>query len=206
MNPTLIAYYVALLIIQYASMPKANAVIAALIAKLMIYDLAVSVRDGYNLDTAVGAQQDILGKYAGVSRIITGVDFTRKYFGFMRAGTTAPYTFQPMMVAGATPPDTQFLRAGALNNSIYALDDTEFRQILAYRVALNYTPPADMSIDQFMLDFFGSEAYATDNMNMTITYTFSSQALYQRWATIIQSEDLLPRPAGVEILIAFEST
>ncbi|MGO8696007.1 MAG: DUF2612 domain-containing protein [Rectinemataceae bacterium] len=206
MNSTLVAYYVALLIMQYMNMPNANAFLAAIVTKLMIYDLIVSVRDGYNLNTAVGAQQDILGKYVGVNRVITGVDFTRQYFGFMRAGTTAPYTFQPLMVAGAAAPDTQFLRAGALNNSLYSLDDTEFGELLAYRVSLNYMPPTDESIDQFMLEFFGSEAYATDNMNMTMTYTFSSKSIYQRWATIMQSEDLLPRPAGVEILIAFEST
>ena len=53
------------------------------------------MRDGYNLNTAVGAQQDILGKYVGVNRVITGVDFTRQYFGFMRAGTTAPPPSSP---------------------------------------------------------------------------------------------------------------
>ena len=56
------------------------------------------------------------------------------------------------MVAGAAAPDTQFLRGGALNNSLYSLDDTEFGELLAYRVSLNYMPPTDESIDQFMLE------------------------------------------------------
>jgi hypothetical protein len=206
MDSELIAYYANLLIIQYANKPNAVAAVRALVTILMIYDLAISVRDGYNVDTAVGAQQDIVGKYTGVARIITGVDFTRKYFGFMRAGTTAPYTFQPMMRAGAVAPDTQYLRAGALNNSVYTLNDAEFGEILRYRIRRNYMPPTDKNIDQFMFDFFGTEAYMTDNMNGTITYTFSSASVYERWATILMSEDLLPRPAGMELLISFEST
>jgi hypothetical protein len=204
MNDTLIAYYQNLLILQYKSKPNANSFLQAVLKILMIYDLMISVRDGYDPNTAIGSQQDILGKYAGVSRVVTGVDFTRSYFGFMRAGTGVPYTFSGFMKAGTIPPDEQFLRAGALNNSVYSLTDPEFQSILEYRINRNYINPTLKQIDEFILKFFGSGSYFTDNEDMSISYFFPTNQA--RMVTIAQSMDLIPRPAGVEILLNFEST
>lgn len=91
MDTELILYYVNLLILQYRKLPKAQAHIAALIRQLMIYDLMIQVRDGYNLDDAVSIQLDILGKYFGISRIVTGAVFTRAYFGFVLYGELEPF-------------------------------------------------------------------------------------------------------------------
>ena len=76
-NTTLIEYYADLLIIQYKTKANASATITAIIKALMIYDIITDVKNGYSLDTAIGRQLDVLGKYTGVSRSIDGVDFTR---------------------------------------------------------------------------------------------------------------------------------
>lgn len=68
-------YYSNLLIIQYHDKPKAIATIKALVDTVIMNQLPLLVRDGFNLETAVGAQLDILGKYIGISRrvlIFTG--------------------------------------------------------------------------------------------------------------------------------------
>lgn len=70
MNSELVEYYRNLLIIQYSVLEKAPAHIRALIDVIMIFDLINEVRDGYNIDDAVGVQQDILGKYLGIDRNI----------------------------------------------------------------------------------------------------------------------------------------
>jgi hypothetical protein len=67
-NSNLIEYYKNLLILQYSGLTKASATIQAIAEKIILYDLLVSIRDGFNIDTAVGKQLDILGKYTGVSR------------------------------------------------------------------------------------------------------------------------------------------
>lgn len=70
----IINYYANLLILQYKEKPKAYATIQALVTGVIMDQLPVAVQDAFNLDTAVGVQLDVLGKYAGVSRTV--YDFT----------------------------------------------------------------------------------------------------------------------------------
>lgn len=63
-------YYADLLILQYKTQPKARATISALTDKVIADGLLMDVINGFNLDTAVGKQLDILGKYIGLSRIV----------------------------------------------------------------------------------------------------------------------------------------
>lgn len=61
-------YYVDLLIIQYRGNTKARATVDALVTEVIMDQIPTEVQNAFNLDTAVGAQLDILAKYAGVSR------------------------------------------------------------------------------------------------------------------------------------------
>ncbi|RPJ58261.1 MAG: DUF2612 domain-containing protein [Dehalococcoidia bacterium] len=63
----LIEYYVNLIILQYKR-DKPEAHVRAYVKQLMIFELIQSVKNGYNLDTAVGKQLDVLGKYVGIDR------------------------------------------------------------------------------------------------------------------------------------------
>lgn len=61
-------YYADLLILQYKTQPKARATIKALIKELYGSGSLLALVNGYGLDTAVGKQLDILGKYIGLNR------------------------------------------------------------------------------------------------------------------------------------------
>lgn len=68
-------YYADLLALQYRGLPKAQATMQALARQALCNNLAIQVRDAFNIDPAlgpiaVGAQLDIIGKYAGVSRSV----------------------------------------------------------------------------------------------------------------------------------------
>lgn len=63
-------YYADLLILQYKTQPKARATISALTDKVIADGLLLDVINGFNIDTAVGKQLDILGQYIGLSRIV----------------------------------------------------------------------------------------------------------------------------------------
>jgi hypothetical protein len=69
----LIDYYKNLLIIQYKDKDKAPQHIEALVSILVILELINEVKNGYNLDSSLGAvaegvQLDVLGKYIGLRR------------------------------------------------------------------------------------------------------------------------------------------
>lgn len=74
-NEELIEYYRNLLIIQYTSKPKAVDHVKAVVKILIILELLVSVENAYDIDTAIGVQQDILGKYLGISRNVPAAPF-----------------------------------------------------------------------------------------------------------------------------------
>lgn len=61
-------YYADLLILQYKTQPKARATIQALIKELYGSGSLLDIVNGYGIDTAVGKQLDIIGKYIGLKR------------------------------------------------------------------------------------------------------------------------------------------
>ena len=75
-------YYADLLIIQYRNKPKARATIK-LGANLYLADgLVFELNNVLDIDTAVGAQLDLIGKILGVSRDIPGFTIDKEYFSF----------------------------------------------------------------------------------------------------------------------------
>ncbi len=70
----LITYYAKLLILQYVGKPKAYDTIKALVRMVVMDQLPVDVQDAFDIDTAVGVQLNVLGKYVGADR--SGNGFT----------------------------------------------------------------------------------------------------------------------------------
>lgn len=68
-------YYRNLLILQYKGKERAEATIDLNVEEALVDFLPITVRDSFNLDTAVGAQLDVIGKYANTKR--TGQTFTK---------------------------------------------------------------------------------------------------------------------------------
>ena len=67
-------YYANLLILQFLSKPKAYATLKANALPIIMDQLPIQIQNAFNLDetlgpVAVGTQLDVIGKYAGVSRI-----------------------------------------------------------------------------------------------------------------------------------------
>lgn len=73
-NQELIDYYANLLILQYIGKPRAYATVEASVTPFIMDQLPIAVQNAFGIDTAVGVQLDILGKYIGVSR--NGYTFT----------------------------------------------------------------------------------------------------------------------------------
>ena len=82
-----LVYYQDRMILQYRDQPNARGQIAIMGKQVMSDDLATDLRYAFCLDTAVGAQLDILGKYLGVPRNI-GIVQIRSYFGLWASAST----------------------------------------------------------------------------------------------------------------------
>jgi hypothetical protein len=200
-NDSLTAYYVNLLIIQYYDKPKARAVIETLITASMIYDLAVLVRDGFNLDTAMGPQLDTLAIYEGVSRTITGTAFDRVYFGYADYEDTTPFTYASYADYSDINIDAQFRSYVEENQTIYTLNDTELRKVLYLAVIKNNGIGSVKVIDDLLAEFFSGGVLFFERYPMAIGFIF--QTGQERFVTILKAEDLLPRPSGVALSVSF---
>lgn len=200
-NAELIEYYKELLIVQYKRKTKAPAHIEALIENEMFFELIEDVRNGFDVDYCIGKQQDIIGKYLGVDRTINGIPFTVDYWGFMLYGDDPNLSlYEPFMLYGTTPPNVEVFKYGD-SEDVLTLTDTEFRVIQKFRIIQVNSYHSLKEIDDAIFDFFGTLITLTDNEDMTINYDFP--VTEQKLALILQSEDLLPRPMGVKLVISF---
>lgn len=201
MNAELILYYVNLLIIQYHIKTKAKATISALVGEEMIYDIAIAVRDGFNLETAIGKQLEILGSIIGVDRLVTGASFTRDYFGYALYTDTSPYTYYGYADYTDIDVDEQFRLYIEDNRALYDLNDTELRMMLKMQIIKNNSNGSMEAIDDLLLSFFPDQVIFSERYPMGEAFIFAESL--RRIATIAQAEDLLPRPAGVNLTVTF---
>jgi len=193
----LIAYYVNLLIIQYKGKPKAEATIAAL-ADLALDDMiALDVRDAYELGQAVGAQLDVIGKYAGVSR--TGYTF----FGQVTLNDDEFTTLIQLAIlknsAGSSLYDIQVLLNIYFPTTIFVFDYKQMRMSYFLSSDLASSNLAQMFIVQQLLpvpmgvrlssliyfpvldQFFGFRSYTAEAHNATPFNTYDDYQLAWPW-------------------------
>ena len=203
MNSELITDYVNLLILQYRNKPDASGTISAIVEALMIYDLIRAVENGYDIDTAIGVQLDVLAKYVGAERVATGVDFSRTFFGFVDYNEATPYTGVVGLLPydEVNPPDAQFLKYGTDLGSIYTLTDAELRILIKLKIAQNNSNHSTGEIDDILNEFFPGQVLFDDNFNMTIQYIFDTDV--ERIVDVAIAQNALPKPAAVGLIISF---
>jgi hypothetical protein len=201
-NASLTEYYVKTLLMQYLAKPKANDTIRALVSSLMIFDLIVDVRDGYNVETGIGRQLDILGKYIGISRDIIGFDTDLEYFGYLLYGETPPKAgIGGFLVYGQPPVATRFRRYVDNNTTVYSMTDDQYRVMLQMGIFKNHSNASLESIDVIMETIFGDRYLVDDNGDMFLRYTF--QESDKLLVSIARFVGLLPRPTGVGLTVDF---
>lgn len=195
---SLVAYYVNLLIIQYHNKTKAQATIDAVIRECVANGIAFDIRDGFNIDTAVGVQLDIIGKYVGVDRFYNSYDITGVRFGY-----SDRYSTEPTDVTGYADSadfltkEGDILSVADLVGTGYSLSDADFRTIIKLKILVNNSNYSDGQIDSDIESIFGSSLYMVDNLDMSLEYfTTPELSLIVRVAL---DKELLPKPMGVRI-------
>ena len=191
----LIQYYSALLPIQFRGLPKANATMNILVKQALADFMASQLADCYDLETAEGAQLDILAKYIGVNRN-SNVPASVLFFSYADARGGGP--FQGFNAAGAS----------SLNGYVYdsvnnldlpttAFTDVQFLFVLQMQIALNHFDGTFSYIQTFLEEFFPGQITCTDNRDMTLTYNVIAGLPISNTILV----NFLPRPMGVGINI-----
>jgi hypothetical protein len=200
-NDELRDYYISLLIMQYYDKPKARAFVSAFITELVANQIIFQVRDGFDVDTAVGKQLDTLGEYRGAKRDLAGLNLARTFFRLYIIGETPSVTTDGFMIYGDTDPKAFFHRYND-DKTIYTLNDNDLRNLIKLRILQHKSNHSVKDIDDILFSFFGMDCNMTDGLDMTMTYTFSAVGP-DDFAHISAFTNSLPKPSGVSIQVLY---
>lgn len=197
----LVEYYKNLLIIQYNNKPKAQATIEAVSSMLLSNGILFDIRDGFNIDTAVGVQLDIIGKYVGLDRFYTMVQDPIDYFAFTDYSEIDPDLKEKYGLTTYAKFE-EFQYNGTLNyNSVLTqdnkLNDDDFRRIIKLKIIQNNSNHSHKSIDHAVWSVLGDSVIPSSDGNMHMFYFLGSGE-----KSIIEAalaKGVLPRPMGVGI-------
>ena len=203
----IIQSYVDLLIIQYADKPNAKQQIEDYVSGLLDDGILFQIQDAFNIDTAVGVQLDILGKYIGINRngqqleIAEGIDFfsvladdvTQNDAAFGTVDSTQFLTFTSHILGAEA---TDFFMS-------QLLDDDHYRFILKLRIIQNNINHSEKEIDDAVTEVFGGGLVPSSaDGTMTMTYVVDSENL--TFAEIALQKGALPKPIGVRLSYLIE--
>lgn len=185
-------YYANLLILQYRNKPKAIAHIKELIKNATGDFLFYRLYEFFDVDTAVGAQLDIIGKIVGAQREVLGLTIDKKYFSYESAPN--PHGFNKL---GNIKKDVLFKNRRNSKESVYTLLDPDYRSLIKFKIVSNHAKATMGDIDDAIFEVFGNDATVINNKNMTITYMITAANVPGLLAAY--KLGYLPRPNGVGV-------
>lgn len=149
----------------------------------------------WNVDTAQGYGLDVWGRIVGVSRILQISSVA--YFGFTG----------PLGQSGQPFNQAPFYNGQSLTSN-FSLTDAVYRALILAKALFNICDGTIGAINQILLNLFGrngilpvpGNAWATDGLDMTMTYTFGSVLDPVQTAIVFES-GVLPRPCGVSATV-----
>ena len=194
----LIEYYQDLLIVQYHDKPKAKAMIKAEMEETLANLLDIQVRDAFDVDTAVGVQLDIIGKWVGVDRIFKGQAFDNKPW-FSLARYNKPTTSLQGGFSRFDNFDTLeggFLTYDFIVSTRNKINDTDFRMLIKLKIIRNNIKHSPKDIDEAMYKLFADTLYTVwgECMEMTFYYKKKNYGIVK----LGQEKKCFPIPTGVK--------
>lgn len=187
--------YVNLLVFGYKTKSKARATIAIIIKQALGDMFFKQLETCFNVDTAIGPQLDIIGKYVGLPRNI-GDPVPVDYFGFISYVGADPqntngFTDYTSNV-NQNPLFYSYTFAGAQATD---LNDLQYAFMIKLKIALNNSDASLYDIQNRLKTFFNGFITVTDNKDMTLTYNIASAAPVTPTVLL----PYLPRPTGVGV-------
>lgn len=189
---------VARLIQQYRNQPKFIAWIE-LYAGIMqeiedtVFDMLL-LRD---VETAVGAQLDVIGRIVGQDRAIA--DASPFVFFGMLDGVTPDTTTGSFGDLDNAATGERFRSIGESAAGDVTLADPEYRLFIKAKILKNYTGGTANEIIASTTLLAETDTYTYTESEMQIDINFTPGSISATTLNLLQNFDLLPRPAGVEL-------
>jgi hypothetical protein len=187
--------YTDLITSQHADKPKFVALVDAVSSA---FDgqaqAAYSLSSAFDLDVAVGVQLDVLGQWTGISRYAR-VTITGVYFSFDTPGLG----FDQGVIKGPFDPSEGLSR----------MDDETYRLMMRAKIGANHwdgTLPAYQSVMAQVFAGTGTQCFAVDNQDMTMSVYFAGAQPSALLSGLIKSGAIPLKPAGVRIAGYFVSS
>ncbi len=199
-------FYIDLIILQYQT-DKNRELFKAILSPLILYDVIDDVKNGYNLDTAVGKQLDILGEYIGARReAFKQVIYDNKFCLIDNSQDLSTIDDSYIGMIDYNDNIENYKNMNMLEYADYfknvrELNDDDYRILLKIKNFKNWSTSSTEDLDNLMQMLFGDEWQLTDNyesMNMILFVT----ARFSRVAEIIRELKLLPSGTGQSIIIS----
>lgn len=193
----IVEYYKNLLIIQYKGKPKAEATIA-LIAEIQAMDnVEFDVESGFDINTAVGKQLDILGKWLGVNRDYQGTNYPDNIFGFTDYAGADSGQEGFSDYADYTTKVGTFLTYNQIVGNKQKLNDEDYRIVLRLQIVCNNANMSQSAIDNLLFDYFGYGIIASSDNLMDLTYFISPSVA--KLGPVLLEKKVLPKPMAVRV-------
>ena len=162
-------YYANLLILQYRNKHNARETVKLGASIYLADGLVFELNDILNIDTAVGAQLDLIGQILGCSRNIYGLNLDKNYFSFEKEDALG-YSDKTALSQGYWKTYRNSI------GSAYALPDDDYRYLLKFKAAYNLRRGSWGELDEIYHTFFGDELIMENNKDLSVTY-YKSDAI-----------------------------
>ena len=188
--------YADLLIAQYRNRTRARATIGLLAGEATCDGLLLLEQNCFDLDTALGAQLDIIGRIVGVPRNIYGLDLSHTYWEMTGySGTPTGIDMQRYNDAIIGPE----LMLRYRSTATYTMSDFEMRALIKLKIVYNTARETLKDFMESLYAAFSGGITIVDNFDVTITYKVDSQ--YTTMMTIASYLGIIPKPMGVALTI-----
>lgn len=194
-------YYSNLLIYQYRNKPKAKATIELLVKELVENTLIFDIERTFDVETAIGKQLDIIGKYVGVSRAQYKKfgDIT-KYFSVNDINENilnwSQNGFNDFINDISLWKEEKFLDYNNQNEN-YFLDDIQLRYLIKFKIIFNNNVFSIKNIIENLYNYFKTDILIFDNYNMTMIVLLNNQV--KELLNIILYNNIFPIPDAIKV-------
>lgn len=164
-------YYANLLILQYRNKFKARETIKAMVDLYLADGLVLQLENILDIDTAVGAQLDLIGKILECPRNIPGINIQTKFFTFHVDSDSLGFS------TIGNPSNGVLKNRFNSNLAVYSLLDSEYRVLLKFKAYLNRIRATMPEIDEALFNAFGDKVNLKNNQDLTVTYEISEMTV-----------------------------
>ena len=193
-------YYSNLLIIQYNGKRKATLTIKLIVDLLCVNMLLLQIRDGFDWETALDAQLEIIGKWVGLDRFYNGQFFYFHPWFSLVGWSTEPdnlqggfSTFQTFDEGGGG-----FLTYEDIQPTQNRLSTDAFRIMIGLKIIKNSISATCKNIDEAIWNYFNGRVYTVWQPDEVIYYYPSDLSEVMQVANY---KKVLPCPTGVRIVL-----